>query len=84
MGAVSPSHWIILIIVGLLILFVFNGSRKIPEIARGLGRGARIFKSEFHELKNDDAKRNESADSAVDYTRTLDSVDVKPGEAATD
>lgn len=57
MGAFAPSHWMILGIVALVLFLLFNGASKLPELARGLGRSARIVKSEFDELKNDDAQR---------------------------
>ncbi len=34
------------IIVVLLIVLLFFGSKKIPELARGLGRGMREFKDD--------------------------------------
>jgi sec-independent protein translocase protein TatA len=36
----EPSHWIIL----LLILFVFFGGRRLPELGKGLGEGLKGFK----------------------------------------
>ncbi|HEY5855345.1 MAG TPA: Sec-independent protein translocase subunit TatA [Aldersonia sp.] len=49
MGAMSPWHWAIVLLV-LLLLF---SSKKLPDIARGLGRSLRIFKSEMNEMQND-------------------------------
>ena len=50
---------IILIVVAVLLLF---GGKKLPELARGIGRGLRVFKEEvegvkqeFHESANEDA-----------------------------
>ncbi len=37
-----------LVIVFLIVFFLF-GARKLPEIARGLGRGIRDFKSAMRE-----------------------------------
>lgn len=40
----------------LLILFtilIFFGAKKIPELARGLGRGIREFKDATKEIKNE-------------------------------
>ncbi|RIJ41385.1 Sec-independent protein translocase subunit TatA/TatB [Pontibacter oryzae] len=41
---------IFLIIVALLLLF---GAKKIPELARGMGRGIREFKDATNEVKKD-------------------------------
>ena len=35
----------------MLLLF---GANKLPDLARSMGRSARIFKSEVKEMKNDD------------------------------
>jgi sec-independent protein translocase protein TatA len=45
-GALSPTHWLILAGV-LLLLF---GAKRLPETARGIGRSARILKSEMREV----------------------------------
>ncbi|GAB3658422.1 Sec-independent protein translocase family protein [Glycomyces tarimensis] len=49
MGALKPWHIIVLVIV-ILLLF---GSRKLPDMARGLGRSMRILKSETEAMKAD-------------------------------
>jgi sec-independent protein translocase protein TatA len=43
MGELSPTHWLIVILVA-LVLF---GGKRLPEMARGLGRSARILKAEL-------------------------------------
>lgn len=57
----SPTHWFILFV---LILIVF-GARRLPEIARNLGKGLAEFKKakrEFeHELTKDDAPNSTEA-----------------------
>lgn len=55
MGAMSPTHWLVLVVV-VVILF---GAKKLPEAARGLGRSARILKSEVGGLHEDEAKKAE-------------------------
>jgi sec-independent protein translocase protein TatA len=40
MGAMSPFHWIIV----LLVIVLLFGSKKIPELAKGLGLGLKEFK----------------------------------------
>lgn len=41
---------VILILVVILLLF---GAKRIPELAKGLGRGIREFKDATNEMKND-------------------------------
>jgi len=41
---------IVIIVIAVLILF---GGRKIPELARGIGRGMREFKREMRGVKED-------------------------------
>ena len=45
------GHWEIVFIV-LVILLLF-GARKLPELARGLGRGLRLFRREVKGIQND-------------------------------
>jgi sec-independent protein translocase protein TatA len=45
---------IILIIVALLILF---GGKKIPELARGLGKGIREFKDASKGIEKEEEKK---------------------------
>ena len=47
-----PSHLIIIAIV-LILLF---GASKLPELARSLGKSAKILKSELSDLTDDDQK----------------------------
>ncbi|SEL95471.1 Sec-independent protein translocase subunit TatA [Nonomuraea pusilla] len=42
----------LLIIAGVLVLLF--GAKKLPEMARGVGRSLRIFKSETAKLRDDD------------------------------
>ncbi len=43
--------WEIMIIM--LVMLVFFGANKIPEIAKGLGRGIREFKDATKEIKDE-------------------------------
>jgi sec-independent protein translocase protein TatA len=54
-GAMQPSHWLIL----LLVVVILFGAKKLPEAARGLGRSARILKSEVSGLHEDDSTKSE-------------------------
>ena len=41
------------VIVVLLVVLILFGGRKLPELARGLGRGLRIFKDEVKGIQKD-------------------------------
>ncbi len=43
--------WEILLVV--LVLLIFFGAKKIPELARGLGKGIREFKDATKEIKDE-------------------------------
>lgn len=46
-----PGGWEWILIV--LLVLVFFGAKKIPELARGLGKGIREFKDATKEIKRD-------------------------------
>ena len=60
MGAMSPTHW--LIVVGVLILLF--GAKKLPQMARSVGQSARVFKGEMKGLREDEKASDESAVAA--------------------
>ena len=43
--------WEILLI--LLVLLIFFGAKKIPELAKGLGKGIKEFKNATNEIKEE-------------------------------
>lgn len=49
LAAWSTWHTVALVVV-VLVLF---GGKKLPELARGLARGMRIFKDELHGIQKD-------------------------------
>ena len=62
MGALKPWHIVILVIV-ILLLF---GSKKLPDMARGLGRSMRILKSETEAMKADGSNPDTDGDSRAE------------------
>ncbi|WP_405491544.1 Sec-independent protein translocase subunit TatA [Streptomyces sp. NBC_00096] len=48
-NGLEPWHVVIVVLVCLMLF----GSKKLPEMARGLGRSARILKSEARALRED-------------------------------
>jgi len=63
MGWESPSHWVIIA----LVVVVLFGYKKLPEMSRSVGRSLRIFKTEIKGMGQDDAARD-SAEAAVPPT----------------
>ena len=57
---------IILVILGIIILF---GGKKIPELARGLGKGLREFKKTTREIKDEVDTVREDVKRSVDNTK---------------
>ena len=79
----GPGHWLVLAVV-MVLMFAGN---KLPGASRSLGKSLRLFKSELHELHNEDKadepaapptpvqvrRINTPADQAPDQTKpTLD------------
>ncbi|MFF8315048.1 Sec-independent protein translocase subunit TatA [Streptomyces lydicus] len=62
-NAFEPWH-LILIIAVLVLLF---GSKKLPDMARGLGRSMRILKSEAKALKDDQPAEAPRAESTAGH-----------------
>ncbi len=60
MGALfeKPAFWVLILIV--LLLF---GAKRLPDLARGVGRSMRIFKAETDGLKSD-FKEGKDGDAA--------------------
>jgi sec-independent protein translocase protein TatA len=54
----GPTEWILIA----LIIIVLFGGKKIPELARGLGKGIREFKSAKNQIK-DEIENNSDSDN---------------------
>lgn len=68
MGNLGP--WEILIIAGVIILLF--GARKMPEMARSLGRSARILKAETKGMREDESKETPAVEAATTTTTPKD------------
>jgi sec-independent protein translocase protein TatA len=66
------------ILLILLVILIFFGAKKIPELARGMGRGIREFKDATREIKDeideginmDDSKPKAKANVNANTTTT--------------
>jgi sec-independent protein translocase protein TatA len=65
MGLLEPQHIILIV----LVLVLFFGGRKIPELMRGLGKGMKEFK---------DAQNGESSNPANNTSNPTNHPDDKP------
>lgn len=74
MGLESPSHWLI---VALVVLVLF-GYKKLPEMSRSVGRSLRIFKTEMKGLSEDDSARQGEVEPAAQATTTPTTAAVPP------
>lgn len=52
-----PIHWIIVLIV-VLVLF---GAQKLPDLARSIGKSAKILKEEMNDLSEDTPSSDEDS-----------------------
>lgn len=62
-----PGGWEWIIII--LVVLIFFGAKKIPELARGLGRGIREFKDATKEIKRDIDESTENRTETTTGTR---------------
>ena len=80
MGALSPVHWLIIVVVVLLLL----GSKKLPDMARGVGQSMRILKAESRALREDGSPAPTSEPDAPAPGATggeQPATDARPGSA---
>jgi len=67
---ISGQEIIIVLVVALLLF----GSKKIPEIARGLGKGMREFRKATTDIKNEINKESEITDTIKDIKKGIDNT----------
>ncbi|MEU6481912.1 Sec-independent protein translocase subunit TatA [Streptomyces sp. NPDC047017] len=75
-NALEPWHLVLLVLV---IVLVF-GSKKLPDMARSLGKSARILKSEAKAMKDDGGKSGTSARSAEEQPAAQRTIQSAPGD----
>ncbi|MFF4397775.1 Sec-independent protein translocase subunit TatA [Streptomyces sp. NPDC001480] len=74
-NGLEPWHLLILVVV---ILLVF-GSKKLPDMARSLGKSARILKSEAKAMK-EEGKQSSTAESAEEPAPAQRTIQAAPGD----
>jgi sec-independent protein translocase protein TatA len=78
MGAMSPTHW--LIVIGVLVLLF--GAKKLPQMARSVGQSARVFKGEMKGLRDDENRADENTAEQTDPTTPAE-VEAAPAPTTT-
>ncbi|MCP9959607.1 MULTISPECIES: Sec-independent protein translocase subunit TatA [Streptomyces] len=73
--------WHLAIVVGIFVLLF--GAKKLPEVARSLGKSARILKSEAAAMKNDGASREDASQTGTaEQTAAPRTIQAAPGDVA--
>ncbi|MFD7441185.1 Sec-independent protein translocase subunit TatA [Streptomyces sp. NPDC059909] len=76
-GNLKPLE-ILLIVVVILLLF---GAKKLPDMARSLGKSARILKSEAKAMKKDDeAAPTATTDQTAQQQESPRTIQAAPGD----
>ncbi|MGN6161279.1 MAG: Sec-independent protein translocase subunit TatA [Marmoricola sp.] len=75
-NGLEPWHLLILLAIVLLMF----GSTKLPELARGMGRSIRIFKSEMAEGKDGKDAEPAQIEAKAETTEAAPTESVKPEE----
>ncbi|WP_181764663.1 Sec-independent protein translocase subunit TatA [Streptomyces albidus (ex Kaewkla and Franco 2022)] len=77
-GNLKPLE-IVLIVLVILLLF---GAKKLPDMARSLGKSARILKSEAKQMKKDGGDDNDAGTSADSTQQAPRTIQASPGDVA--
>jgi sec-independent protein translocase protein TatA len=59
------------IVVVLIVILLLFGSKKIPELAQGLGKGMKEFKRATEDIKTEIKKESEILDNIKDFKNDL-------------
>ncbi|MFC9331570.1 Sec-independent protein translocase subunit TatA [Kitasatospora sp. NPDC057015] len=67
-NGLEPWHLLVMLAIVLLLF----GSKKLPEMARGLGKSMRILKAETRAMREDDASADESGQNITASSRAVE------------
>ncbi|WP_405579414.1 Sec-independent protein translocase subunit TatA [Streptomyces sp. NBC_01190] len=66
----------------LLVIVVLFGAKKLPDLARSLGKSARILKSEAKAMKNDSGPAEHTPQEQPASAGTARTIQAAPGDTA--
>jgi sec-independent protein translocase protein TatA len=75
-----PSGWELLLVVGVVVLLF--GGKKIPELAKGLGKGIKDFKKAVNEDDEPQQSAAKEIEDKKEQTASAESASVKETEKA--
>ncbi|HEX6197468.1 MAG TPA: Sec-independent protein translocase subunit TatA [Jiangellaceae bacterium] len=75
--------WPQILIIAVIIILLF-GSRKLPDLARGLGSSLRIFRAETKGMMEDDKGSSEKSTSSDEQPRAVEASQGTPAEPVND
>lgn len=79
LGNLKPYELVLI----LLVVVVLFGAKKLPDLARSLGKSARILKSEAKAMKNDDPAPAASGTAAQEQApAAARTIQAAPGDTA--
>ncbi|GAA2647302.1 Sec-independent protein translocase subunit TatA [Streptomyces vastus] len=73
--------WQIAIIAGLLLLLF--GAKRLPDMARSLGKSARILKSEAAAMKNEGTAESNADSGTAEQAPAPKTIQAAPGDVTT-
>ena len=75
-----PGGWELILIVGVVLLLF--GGKKIPELAKGLGKGIKDFKQAVKEDETAETVKKEITDAKETVTEAVENVTEKVADKA--
>ena len=65
------------LIIGLVVILLLFGAKRVPELARGLGSGVREFKKGTTEGEVEDKKKEEEKEEKIESSASVNEDEAK-------
>ncbi len=69
------------ILIILLIILLLFGAKKLPDLARGMGKSLRIFRAETRELRDSDTAADDGSGRDDEREQRTRVQQIEPGDA---